>query len=184
MGSPQGCRILFHESFSAARAELPSIRSRQSFGSFGGFWFYSTPRPYPALTGPDRGEGHYQADRRFGTANVFPRPARAGQGCGPGVGDWARGGYNLFGREFAGGGCSSTAERLTVAQEVVGSNPITHPTSLCARSSADQSIWLRTRGSGVRIPPGAPGSLTPNSPLIPPKGNAVRRLPGLPARGF
>jgi hypothetical protein len=25
-----------------------------------------------------------------------------------------------------------------------------------ARSSADQSTWLRTRGPGVRIPPGAP----------------------------
>jgi hypothetical protein len=31
-----------------------------------------------------------------------------------------------------------------------------------ARSSADQSIWLRTRGSGVRISPGAPFFPGPN----------------------
>lgn len=33
---------------------------------------------------------------------------------------------------------------------------IHHPAIICALSSADQSVWLRTRRSGVRIPQGAP----------------------------
>lgn len=60
------------------------------------------------------------------------------------------------------GRCFAKILRLTHASEMLKSRGIgvlsllRNPARKRARSSAGQSIWLRTRGPGVRISPGAP----------------------------
>jgi hypothetical protein len=47
----------------------------------------------------------------------------------------------------ANGGCSSGVERLTVAQEVAGSKPVTHPTTRTIPGIYDAIRWGRSRAS-------------------------------------
>ena len=49
------------------------------------------------------------------------------------------------------GAVAQSGEHLVCTQAVVGSMPTG---STCFRSSAEESAWLRTRRSGVRVPPG------------------------------
>lgn len=49
------------------------------------------------------------------------------------------------------GAVAQSGEHLVCTQAVVGSMPTG---STCSRSSAEESAWLRTRRSGVRVPPG------------------------------